>query len=409
MGFFKRIKERKNTPSEEAKTVEPLSVPEKVEEPQAPAGELVQPEAGALVEVSPLPADFSFVDYSLMRIEDPTLVQQICRVVPGFAAAIEGLSDASGSTAYKAILPTGVELDASKEVAGAVRGSFRDSGGKIAGQASFLPLSKVPALISGVAGVAVAVAQTGMMSKINKDLARIEGFAKKNLLYQQAELQGKIEALLLSIQKIYAHAQEVGENEELRKRELQHLNSLEDKGLELLFEVDKLLQTLAHQQDVRFKAFAEKSKDAARYLDCKYILESILSTTASLQYALEKGTVSKDYCLYPIRHALTKGEEAQSAFTSYLAKEQEIFHIDLNEKTRKRDGILGAVGRVIDKALKKEALSTMDVTEETASHLLALQKKTERKVRLNEEEEYARDVVLIQKEGKIYYAERKEA
>ena len=132
------------------------------------------------------------------------------------------------------------------------------------------------------------------MSEINSKLDDIDGNLNKISSFQNDEYKSKIMALSAEVKKISEFQIEVLENEEIRKRKLDKLDSLEHKTAELLGQANLALDNYKQSKD--FKEYEKQIKSADEWFRYQQILLDILYQIDNLIYVLNSGNVSKEQC-----------------------------------------------------------------------------------------------------------------
>ena len=378
ISFFKKLRENKKAKIADVPPTE-LSV-------------LEQPESNALIPVEELPEDFSLDSYALVEVSDTTVLDQLSTFAPTFAERIKHAGEKVSKGMMKLTLPAAATLST----------EGRQGYPITVGDVSRVAI-KLACGLAGAPGLAISITSQILLGNITRGMAHIEEIGKDLTAIAEAEYKAKIQSLIIAVNKCLSFQNEIMQNEELRKRELDKLDLLEVEGSTLLLEVNELILSRTKRAQIKFKKYLEESKVIAQYLDYQYIIESVLYKIAELRYALNFGKATKAYCLYSLEANLEKTYHTNEILLDYQQQEANYFGIDFYKGTRKREGFAGAVSRVF-KAISKKEVDTIELKPATKRFLIKSMRASARKMELNREEVFAEDVTLIEKEGKVYYA-----
>ena len=202
----------------------------------------------SIVEFENLPALTEEEDSRLVEIKDKKVIARINGAVPGTlqilanVGALRHFNTVVKSTGqlYQAIIPNGAVLSKSRDMAGAVRGIYHGAKG-ISGHANLVPVNgnigsglAAMNITNIVMSAAAIVVGQYYMTQINKRMDAISGDVNRIACFQDNEFRSKVYALVAEIQKCSSFRLETIENEELRERELVHLDSLRHECIQLL-------------------------------------------------------------------------------------------------------------------------------------------------------------------------------
>lgn len=165
---------------------------------------------------------------ALVEIKDPRLLAKIDNALSGSlqvlgnAGALEEYRQAvqAAGKLYRAILPKG-----------AARGIQGIKSSAVLAPVEGNPVSGLAAMNVASAGMSASAMVVGMyyMKQVNDQLGQIGGELDRIAAFQDREYQSRVYALVAQVQKCSQFQAEILESEELRKRELDHLKSLEQE------------------------------------------------------------------------------------------------------------------------------------------------------------------------------------
>ena len=314
-----------------------------------------------------------------------------------------------GGQLYQAIIPKGATLDKSRAVKDTFRGTFREAKNSIQGQANFKPIdgavtaSQVANVTNAVMNVGSMVVGQYYMSEINSKLDDIDGNLNKISSFQNDEYKSKIMALSAEVKKISEFQIEVLENEEIRKRKLDKLDSLEHKTAELLGQANLALDNYKQSKD--FKEYEKQIKSADEWFRYQQILLDILYQIDNLIYVLNSGNVSKEQCFSLFDKYGKLSTNTLNKLSEWHNKETQEYKIDIEKNKRQKLGIEGFFAKPISLINKEYGYKKVDtkvtkmISKQSNAHVI----DTNENVDL-----YKEDIVLIQKDGKTYYLPYKE-
>ena len=384
--------------------------------------EVTVPEPTSLViDYEPVTSLKPVAEKRLVEIKDKKLLTAIDSAIPGTAQAVinsalvqsYGKNAQSAGQLYRAIIPPGEKLVNSRSMDGAVRGFTRDAK-NITHHANFVAVENTSAdklatmnAVNAVMGVASMVVGQYYMVQINNRLDKISDKLDKVISYQSAEIKGKIQALVLEIQKASVFQYETLQNDEVRNRELIHLKSLEHECSELLGQVNAMLQKIVSKADMKYKDYKGKVHDASEWIEYQQILLKLLGKLGDLTYALNLGAITKQnaYALYEPYSKQTK-KTLDSLYDWHMAN---LDHLGVNtlECRRKRTGIEKAVVSI--PALFNDDLHYKSIEQGVATMINRQLAVTGTIEPDKKPDLFKSDTTLIAKDGKLYYLPPREA
>lgn len=362
-----------------------------------------------------LPALTEVEEASLVEIRDQKLLARIDNAVPGTLQAVANAGTANryqqavkdAGQLYQAIIPQGAVLADSKAMEGAVRGIYHGADG-IAGHANLVAVDGN--MGGGLAAMSVANAAMGAaamvvgqyyMTQINEQLGEINSELDKIATFQDKEYQGRIYALIAAVQKCSQFQVEIIENEELRKRELDHLKDLEDECAKLLGQANLTLKEFEKKKGLDYSSYEKLVVEAQTWYQYQQILMEVMLKIEELTYALNLGKVSKENCYSMFLPYAKQADEALKALESWHKETGVALEIDIDASRRRRQGIEGFFMNI--PAIFNDDLHYKDVSKRTVS-MISRQSSGQSTVSVDRGTDLFReDVRLIAKDGKLYY------
>ena len=353
---------------------------------------------------------------ALVEIKDPKLLAKIINVIPGTLQVVTNADSLSQyqqtvqnmGQLYQVIIPRGQKLVTDRELSGAVRGFYRNNKG-IKGQAHLMPVENNPAaqriatmnIVNAAINVAALVVGQYYMTQINNQLGTINTELNKIATFQDKEYQGRIYALVAAVQKCSQFQFEIAENEELRKRELDHLKVLEDECAKLLGQANLTLKEYEKNKGLDYSDYEKLLIDAQTWCQYQQILLDVMLKVDELTYALNLGSVSREHCYSVFLPYAKQADEALIALESWHKEIGIALEIDIDASRRRRQGIEGLFWTI--PALFNDDLNYKEVSKKTIS-MIANQSARHNTAPSNVDPDlFKEDVCLIAKDGKVYY------
>jgi hypothetical protein len=373
-----------------------------------------QLESDLTIKFEDLPALTEIEDASLVEVKDKQLLARIDNVIPGTlqaianAGAVNNYQQAAKNAGqlYQAIVPKGAHLLNSRAMDGAVRGAFQGPNGL--GQANFIPVDgsmgnglAAMNVTSGVMAVASMVVGQYYMTQINDQLGDINKELDKLSSFQDKEFLAKIYAIIAEVQTCSQFKLEIVDNEEQRKRELDHLKSLEHECAELLGQANLTLKDFEKKTDLDYSEYEKYVFEAEKWYQYQQILLKILLKIEELTYSLYLGEVSREYCYSKFIPYAKQADDALISVETWHKKNSEALEIDLEASRRRRQGIGGLLMSI--PAMFNDDLHYKDVSQSTVS--MISNQSSGKRVLASEDgtDLFREDVRLIAKDGKLYY------
>jgi hypothetical protein len=352
---------------------------------------------------------------ALCEITDPKLLARIDNAIPGTlqtmanAGAVNQYRQAVQKTGqlYQAIIPQGAVLSDSKAMEGAVRGIYHGADG-IAGHANLVAVDGN--IGGGLAAMNVANAAMGAaamvvgqyyMTQINDQLGEINSELDKIATFQDKEYQSKIYALVAEMQRCSQFQVEIVENEELRKRELDHLKSIEHECAQLLGQANLTLKDFEKKKGLDYSSYEKLVSEAQTWFQYQQILLEVMLKIEELTYALNLGKVSRENCYSMFVPYAKQADEALKALEAWHKETGVSLEIDLDASRRRRQGIEGFFMNI--PALFNDELHYKGIPKSTVAMIAKQSEGMYAAVSKGDPDLFREDVRLIAKEGKLYY------
>ena len=364
-----------------------------------------------------LPEDVSVEQDKVHEISDKIVINRLNKLVPQIVngykqfadkKVVEHIKQIENNNVFQVIIPEGVKLYKSKDLAGAFRGGYSVNG-QLAGQANLVPiknedakdLSLMADTTATVMNVASMVVGQYYMSEINDKMGKMLGSLDKIADFQQMEFKARILSLINKVGKISQFNVEIIENEEIRKRTLDNLSRHEDEATELLQQVNLSIENLVSKNKSNdFEQYRDNIHEFDKLITYQQYLLSILEEIGRLVYLLNMGMTSSEYCYSSFNNYIKQSTGARNQLVNWHKNKIKQFEIDLKKKRYAKQGFkvfLVAPTTWINNDWKYNELSKSVVTkiEKQSSNSLNFKKLTNDL--LNKETK------IISKNGKYYY------
>lgn len=366
------------------------------------------------VKFEDLPALTDIENSSLVEIEDEQLLARIDNVIPGTlqvianAGAVKNYQQAvkNAGQLYQAIIPKGAKLADSQAIKGAVRGVYHGPKG-IKGHANLVPVDGNMGNELAVMNVAnAAMSVTSMvvgqyfMTQINDQLREINKELDKLASFQNNEFLSKIYAIVAETQTCSQFRLEIIENEELRKRELDHLKSIEHECAELLGQANLTLKGFEKKTGLSYSDYEKLVAEAEKWYQYQQILLQLIQKITELTYTLYLGGISKEHCYSKVLPYVKQADDALASVEAWHKKNCKSLEIDLETGRRHRQGfddILHFLPSLFD-----DSFQYKDISPRTVSFIVN-QSSGQRAPIKEKPDLFKEDVRLIAKDGKLYY------
>ena len=352
---------------------------------------------------------------SLVEIRNQDLISRIDNVIPG---TMQAIANAAVGTAfdkaakatgplYQVIIPEGKELVASRDLKGAFRGFFRNSKG-IEGQANLVQVDGTPAqriatmnAVNSVMSVAAMVVGQYYMSHIHDQLEGIHSELDQISGFQDREYQSKLMALAAETQKCSVFQAEIIENEELRKRELDHLQGLEHECAQLAGQANLTLLDFEKRPCADFSDYEKRIAEAQAWFQYRQTAMRIMQKIEELAYVLNLGRASRESCFALLQTYEKQTLAADESLKRWHQEHAKRFKIDIDASRRRRKGIEGAIMAI--PALFNDDLNYRKIATGTASMISTQKGEYQSADLIGSNNLFDGEVRLIAKAGKLYY------
>ena len=375
----------------------------------------VQEKQNAIVKFEPLPPTVVVDDAKLVPIKESRLVARVADIAPSFlqvaqtSKIVKDTKDivSGAETLYRAIIPKGANLMDSKALVGAKRGGYIDIHGNI-GQANLVvanegldaAVQKVAQnqVASSVFNVASMVVGQYYMTQINGELDKIASSVDRISNFQNSEYISKITATIKQIREISDFQSISLENEELRLEEKRKLNSLKEKCTELLDQANHSINNLTKQKGLDFKGYISKANEIETWRKYQLVLLEILYQISSLIQVFSLGMEPAEKVFSTFNQCKDESEMISLNLVRYHSCVQKELKISVDKKTISNGRIVEFVAELFHKEEWKERQMPQGfaVVLEEQMKPLELHKSLSMP-------KYDEEVVLIAKEGELYY------
>ena len=368
-----------------------------------------------VIQMEMLPAEEIIDENKLVEITDSKVLAHVNNLVPGLAQvgnvahnAVQA-AQANGEVLYRAIIPVGTKLTDSKAMENAVRGIYHGADG-IKGHANLVAVKGPTALANTAAaamGVASMVVGQYYMAQINTELEKISQDLSKVIDFQDNEYRSKVFSLLTHVNRIANFEVEILENNELRLSKITQLDSLEEKGTELLGQANLTLVGYTLKKELDYNVYEKNLGEIQKWYMYQKSLLEVLYKISELRYALHFGQVSREQCVALLPTYTQQVIDAKEKLTNWHKGMIKYLNIETEEKRIKRFGLDRALYSI--PSLFKDKFKYKSMAENTVK-LIEGQSATIGEIYdYDTSTLYTEDVQLIAKDGKIYYLPEKNA
>ena len=361
------------------------------------------------VSFKSLPSTVKVDETKLAKIENKQLVRYIENNVPNAGKALADTKKAKdtaelGKGIYRAIIPKGANLDNSRAMKDAFRGTYRGAKG-IKGQANLVSVDeKVKELATkdlANAGYDLASMVVGQhyMAEIDKKLESITEEVDKISKIQESEYKSRVLSLIAEIQTITEFQLEIMGNEETRKTKLNDLQSLRRECTQLLGQANEMIEQIISKTPSKYTEYEKILTEADSWYCYQTILTELLYKISEIEYILNLGQVSKEQCFSVCGKYMEQVFQTQSKLTECHENSEERFAIDIDNAKRKRMGIEGVVFKI--PSLIKEEWGYRTISKDTAE--MIDDQSSPKLIQDSVGNPFDNDVELIVKDGEIFY------
>ena len=343
----------------------------------------------------------------LIKITSNDLIARVQSLIPNLIQAGGSASNvirAGGEPVYRAMLPAGETLVASKDMKGAFRGFSMGKNG-IEHHANLVKADQSQAVLTDTLSSAMNVASMIVgqyyMTQINGELSQISEDLESISDFQNNEYKSKIFALTAQINRMFTFQFEILENEELRKGEIARLDVLENECMNLLGQANLTIAAVSQKVVLNYKEYEKELTSIQAWYTYQKALFEILFKICDLRHALHLGEVSIAQCRSVLKDYIPQTREAQERLREWHETTAKKLGIEIATARRKRDGIGGIIVHHIPHIFKEES-KFLTISEKT---LTLIEEQSLGYVPQQEtlEDLFQKDVQLIAKGGDLYF------
>ena len=240
------------------------------------------------------------------------------------------------------------------------------------------------------------------MTQINSQLKGINSELKKISSFQDRVYKSKVFALFGKVQEYSQFKMDIVENEEDRQRRLDHLeNHLEYKCIELLGQANFALKEYEEKKALDYAEYEKLTFEAEKWYQYQKVLLKTLLKIEELIYTLNLGKISKDRCYSMFSPYNKQADDALQALKTWHKKTCDELKIDLDDKRRRRVGIMRYIMKV--PAIFNDNLRYGNISKNTAlmiSHQVSDHKSV---IENTDRDLFTENVRLVIKNGKLFY------
>ena len=366
---------------------------------------------------SAVPATVDIDEKRLVPLKEERVLSLVSNVAPNMLQVINSTKiakeakdavDAISETGklYRVVIPKGAKLFDSKAMMGAKRAGFIDAAGNL-GQANLVladgadnALQNVATnqVVSSAFNVASMVVGQYYMTQINGELDKISQSVDRISSFQNNEYLSKITATIKQIKEI-ADFQSISlENEELRLEEKRKLNSLKEKVTELLDQANHSINSLISTTVSDCKEYLEQTREIEMWYKYQLVLLELLHQICSLIQVFSCGLEPEEKVFSTLIQCKDESQAICDLLSHYHKEKQEAFEINIEDKTIGNPKWIQTLVGVIGKEDWKQRR-----LPETDFEKISLQMKPFSFDFTPSLPGYKDDVVLIAKDGELYY------
>ena len=188
------------------------------------------------------------------------------------------------------------------------------------------------------------------------------------------------------------------ENEELRLEEKRKLNSLKEKCTELLDQANHSINNIMQKKVVDFKDYAEETIEIETWRKYQTVLLEVLYQICSLIQVFSLGLEPEEKVFSTFYQCKIESEQICKLLIKYHQDNQKSLKINLDKKTISNGKIIEFFAEI----LHKEEWKERQIPEGVAVTFADQMKPFEMQKALSMSK-YDEDVVLISKDGELYY------
>lgn len=363
-----------------------------------------------MIQLERLPVDSIPDETKLMEITDSKVLARVNNLVPellqaGNAArnAVQA-AQANAQVLYQAIIPAGVKLADSKDMAGAVRGIFHGAEG-VKGHANFVAVQQNANVAGNVAASAMNVASMVVgqyyMAQINAELGEINAAITKISDFQDNEYKSKVFALVAQIQKVAIFQVDILDNDELRLSEIYNLNRWEQECIQLLGQANLTIAGFIKKENLYYEEYEKQLAEAQNWFVYQKTMMEVMIKIAELKHTLHLGSASREQCGALLPTYSKQVQDSIKQLSTWHKAQIEKFEINVEENSRKRIGLDGVIHFI--PGLINEENKFRSISNNTVKNIVAQTNGYTAPQNIDPIDLFQEDVRIIAREGKIYY------
>ena len=379
--------------------------------------ELVCAEPAKLtIPFSEVPATVDIDEKRLIPITDSRVLSMISNVAPNMMqvvnstkSTIEAIESVSGlGKIYRAVLPHGAsDLFDSKVMVGAKRGGFLDASNNI-GQANFVQVNgTVDNALQSVAtnqavslafNVASIIVGQYYMTQINFELDKISDNIDRISEFQHDQYLSKITSTIKELKEIFEYQSDILSSEDAIKREKEHLNRMKVKCTELLDQANHSINRLIGKPATDYKKYIRKTAEINEWYNYQKVLLELLLQISHLYQVFASGSEPIDKIFSVLNQCKIESEKVCELLLDYHSKKHKELGINLSKKTIDRNELMQKAADMLGREkLRFRNLPKADF-DKISSQIKPFSFEYTTSL-----PEYNEDVVLIAKDGELYY------
>lgn len=348
----------------------------------------------------------------LIEITDPSILARIDALIPSAGTSgvnIRNIAHQSKETLYKVILKNGGELMDSKTMEGAKRATVAGKNG-IRENANLLAVEpdKIGTIANAGAcafNVASVVVGQYYMQQIDSKLSDITRSVDQIMESIEIQYKGSVTSLIESVHSVSKFQLSSLQNDELRNRELDHIQVLKDECQKLLSEAESKIELILDSDLSTYNQYATKTKELEKWLKYQELLIQSLQQIDTLDFTLYLGTKTKEHCFSSLGSHAKKYDDLHQEVIAWHKTNCSKFKIDMSKERRKHAGLLAMLEKPID--LINEEWNYMAVPCETIG-LIKEQTEETQSVCYNPENPFIEDVEIVIDGDKRYYLSKRQ-
>lgn len=259
---------------------------------------------------------------------------------------------------------------------------------------------KKTAAAGKVMNIASMIVGQYYMNEVNEKLKTINHSISAISSYQQREFKSRIMALIHNIQEISNFSAEILENQELRQRELNQLNTYKNELFQLLEQINITVQELVEEKVSKFSEYQSKVNEFEKLLSQQAILTAILEETSKLIYTLNLGRVSLAKSFSAYNTLLEHSNQSRDKILTWHISNQDTLEIDIENTRFKKQRLELILSKPLSLIDKKWNYKNFD---SNVRDKILIQSQNADSNGNKAEDKFSEEVELYHRDGKFYY------